>query len=54
MAEALVVICLDHFRCEMEPVVETGRDQQCPCQPKRRGHRKEPLVTGHLIGIDST
>lgn len=52
--EALVVIWLEHFRTEMQPVVEAEREQQCQQQPKRRGRPKQPLVTGYVIGDDST
>lgn len=53
-AQALVVIWLEQFRAEMQPVVEAEREQQRQAQPKRRGRPKEPLVTGYLIGDDST
>ncbi len=52
--EALVVIWLEHFRAEMQPLVETEREQQRQQQPKRRGRPKQPLVTGYVIGDDST
>jgi hypothetical protein len=52
--EALVVIWLEHFRAEMQPLVETECEQQRTCQPKRRGRPKQPSVTGYLIGDDST
>lgn len=54
IAEALVVIWLERFRTEMQPLVEAEREQQRPTQPKRRGRPKDPLVTGYLIGDDST
>jgi hypothetical protein len=54
MAEALVTIWQERFRNEMEPLVEAEREQQRHVQPKRRGRPKEPLVTGSLIGDDST
>src|SRR5260221_11229876 len=52
--EALVVIWLEHFREEMQPLVEVEREQQRQAQPKRRGRRKQPFVTGYVIGDDST
>ena len=52
--EALVVIWLEHFRTEMQPLVEAEREQQRKLQPKRRGRPKQPLVTGYVIGDDST
>jgi hypothetical protein len=52
--EALVVIWLEHFRAEMQPLVEAEREQQRQHQPKRRGRPKQPLVTGYVIGDDST
>jgi hypothetical protein len=51
---ALVVIWLEHFRAEMQPLVEAEREQQRQQQPKRRGRPKQPLVTGYVIGDDST
>ena len=52
--EALVVIWLEHFRAEMQPLVEAEREQQRQHQPKRRSCPKQPLVTGYVIGDDST
>src|SRR5258708_556529 len=52
--EAVVARWLKHFRVEMQPLGEAEREQQRKAQPKRRGRRKEPLVTGYLIGDDST
>jgi DDE superfamily endonuclease len=54
VAQALVVIWLEQFRQEMQPVVEAEREQQRQVQPRRRGRPKEPSVTGYLIGDDST
>ncbi len=34
--------------------VEAEHERQCRTQPKRRGRPKQPLVTGYLIGDDST
>jgi DDE superfamily endonuclease len=54
LQEALVVIWLEHFRAEMQPLVQAEREQQRNLQPKRRGRPKQPLVTGYVIGDDST
>ena len=51
---AVVACWLRHFRAEMQPQVEAKLEQKSKAQPKRRGRRKEPLVTGYLIGDDST
>lgn len=42
------------FRAKMQPVVEAEQERQRRTQPKRRGRPKQPLVTGYLIGDDST
>jgi DDE superfamily endonuclease len=52
--EALVATWLKHFREEMQPKVEAERQRQYTQRPNRRGRPKEPLVTGYLIGDDST
>ncbi len=52
--EGLVASWQRHFRAEMEPLVTAEREQQCQQQPKRRGRPKQPLVTGYVIGDDST
>lgn len=52
--EALVAIWLEHFRTEMQPQVEAEREHQRTAQPRRRGRPKQPLVTGYMIGDDST
>lgn len=54
VAQALVAIWLEQFRTEMQPLVEAEREQQRQAQPKRRGRRKDPSVTGYLIGDNST
>ena len=54
LQEALVDIWLEHFRAEMQPLVEAEREQQRTLQPKGRGRPKHPLVTGYVIGDDST
>ena len=45
---------LRHFREEMEPKVATELQRERQMQPKRRGRPKAPVVTGYLIGDDST
>ncbi len=50
-----VVECwLSHFRERMQPQVAAERQRQRQAQPKRRGRPKPPVVTGYLIGDDST
>ena len=53
-ATAVVACWLRHFREEMQPLVETEQERQRQAQPKRRGRPKPPVVTGYLIGDDST
>jgi DDE superfamily endonuclease len=45
---------LKHFREEMEPKVIAQQQRERLLRPKRRGRPKQPLVTGYLIGDDST
>ena len=45
---------LSDFRVKMQSVVEAEHARQGRTQPKRRGRPKHPLVTGYLIGDDST
>jgi hypothetical protein len=52
--EDLVASWLTHFRHEMQFVVEAERHRQQSQRPKRRGRPKQPLVTGYVIGDDST
>jgi len=52
--EAVVMSWQRHFRAEMDPVVEAERQERQKHQPKRRGRPRVPLVTGYLIGDDST
>lgn len=40
-------------RC-MQPQVEAECEQQRERQPKCRGRPKQPIVTGYIIGDDST
>jgi hypothetical protein len=53
-ADAIVSSWQRHFRAEMQPKVSAQREQQRQQQPKRRGRPKQPLVTGYVIGDDST
>src|SRR6266567_64879 len=54
--EATVVVerWLEHFRQAMQPEVQAELQRQRQGQPKRRGRPKQPVVTGYLIGDDST
>lgn len=45
---------LAHFRQQLAPLVEAERRRQRQARPKKRGRPKPPLVTGYLIGDDST
>ena len=51
---AVVERWLEHFREEMQPVAAAEVQRQRDAQPKRRGRPKSPVVTGYLIGDDST
>lgn len=53
-SEALVARGQKLFRTQMTPAVQTERIRQQEEQPKRRGRSKVPVVTGYLIGDDST
>ncbi len=53
-ADEIVTSWQRHFRTEMQPLITAEREQQCQQQPKRRGRPKQPLVTGYVIGDDST
>lgn len=50
----LVARGLERFRAQMTPVVQAELTRQQEVQPKRRGRPKAPVVTGYLIGDDST
>ena len=52
--EELVAGWLTHFRAEMEGEVAAERARHKSAQPKRRGRPKQPVVTGYVIGDDST
>ena len=45
---------LRHFRETMQPKVAAERQRQRQAQPTSRGRPKPPVVTGYLIGDDST
>ncbi len=45
---------LKDFRTRMQPRVQAEHVRQQMMRPKRRGRPKQPLVTGYLIGDDST
>lgn len=51
---ALVARWQERFRTQMMPVVQAELKQHLDVQPKRRGRPKTPVVTGYLIGDDST
>jgi hypothetical protein len=51
---AVAASWLRHFREEMEPKVAAELERKRQMQPKRRGRPKAPVVTGYLIGDDST
>jgi hypothetical protein len=53
-AAAVVEGWLEHFRQEMEPQVRAELQRQRQAQPNHRGRPKLPVVTGYLIGDDST
>lgn len=51
---ALVARWQERFRTQMTLVVQAELKQQQDVQPKHRGRPKAPVVTGYLIGDDST
>jgi hypothetical protein len=51
---ALVERWLRHFREMMQPQVAAEQQRQRQGQAKHRGRPKQPVVTGYLIGDDST
>jgi hypothetical protein len=53
-SEALVARWQERFRMQMTLVVQAELKRQQDVQPKRRGRPKAPVVTGYLIGDDST
>src|SRR5258708_3027032 len=52
--EAVVARWLKHFRVEMQRLVQAEREEQPQQRPRRRGRPTQPLVTGYVIGDDST
>src|ERR1700694_1537022 len=53
-ATTMVGCWLKHFREPMQPLVEAELQRQRQAHPKGRGRPKAPVVTGYLIGDDST
>lgn len=53
-AQAVGQQWLQDFRARMQPAVKAVQEHHRRSQPKRRGRPKQPLVTGYLIGDDST
>src|SRR6266566_2046310 len=53
-AAAVAEQWLRHFRKEMQPLVEAEQQRHRQAHPKGRGRPKLPVVTGYLIGDDST
>src|SRR5207247_8679605 len=53
-AATVVTLWLRHFREMMQPQVAAELQREHQMQPKRRGRPKAPVVTGYLIGDDST
>jgi hypothetical protein len=53
-AAAVAEHWLRHFREEMQPCVAAELQRQRQEQAKHRGRPKQPVVTGYLIGDDST
>jgi hypothetical protein len=51
---ALAARWQERFRRQMRPVVQVQRTRQQEVRPKHRGRPKAPVVTGYLIGDDST
>jgi hypothetical protein len=45
---------LSRFVLQMAPLVQDERERQRQARPRRRGRPPEPVVTGYLIGDDST
>jgi DDE superfamily endonuclease len=53
-AKAVAECWLRHFRQTMQPQVAAELERQRQECPKHRGRPKQPVVTGYLIGDDST
>src|SRR5205085_12634551 len=45
---------LERFRAQMAPVVQAEQERQRQARPRRWGRPPQPVVTGYLIGDDST
>jgi len=52
--EAVVRTWLARFQTQVAPLVQAARHRQRQARPPQVGRPKEPLVTGYLIGDDST
>ena len=52
--EAVVRTGLARFQTQVAPLVQAERHRQRQARPPQVGRPKEPLVTGYLIGDDST
>jgi DDE superfamily endonuclease len=52
--EVVVATWFKRFREQMQPRVAAEQERQRELRPKRRGRPKIPVVTGYLIGDDST
>jgi len=52
--EAVVRTWLARFQTQVAPLVQAERERQRHARPRQVGRPKEPLVTGYLIGDDST
>ncbi len=52
--EAVVRTWLARFQTQVAPLVQAERHRQRQARPRQVGRPKEPLVTGYLIGDDST
>jgi hypothetical protein len=53
-AEAVVQSWWQRFAAQLAPAVEAERQRQQAARPKQRGRPPHPVVTGYLIGDDST
>jgi hypothetical protein len=53
-AEAVVQTWWQRFAAQLAPAVEAERQRQQASRPKRRGRPPPPVVTGYLMGDDST
>jgi hypothetical protein len=45
---------LTRLRPQMDPAVQAGQERRRQARPRRRGRAPEPVVTGYLVGVDST